>query len=313
MIFIIFSGTQSMEHIDFHISYRCVNKCIFCSSSDSIRKFKNHPLRYEQAIAILKEKRKQFKSVNFTGGEPTLLSFLPRLAQESKKLGYKIYVGTNGTGFADRDFCRKVAPFIDEICFSVHGYTSALHNFHTKNKASFANLNKALKNISAFPVTLLSNTVITKYNFPYLEEILSFLASKKIKQSLFSNLAPEGRGLDNYKKLATRLSDIKKRVPRLVKSANNDKIILRFFGIPACVLGDYATHSNDFFWDARLNIEQAGDNKKFFIEQEKTYFPNRSRIKTQKCKACFYKNICGGVFQAYYNIFKDKELQPLKK
>ena len=238
---------------------------------------------------------------------------MPTLDRETKKWGYKIYIGTNGAGFANRDFCRKVAPFIDEACFSVHGPTPALHNFHTKNKASFANLNKALQNISAFPVTLSSNTVITKYNFPHLEKIISFLASKKIKQSLFSNLAPEGRGLANYKKLAARLSDIKKKVPGLVNLANNDKIILRFFGLPACVLGDYATHSNDFFWDARLNIEQAGDDKRFFIKQEKAYFPSRGRIKTQKCRACFYKNICGGVFRAYYNIFQDQELQSVKK
>src|SRR3989338_7863801 len=190
-----------MDHIDFHISYRCINNCIFCSSSQSIDKFKNHPLTYEKVFRILKEKKQNFKSINFTGGEPSILRFLLRLVKQVKALGYKICLGTNGAGFVDKIFCSKIAPFIDEIRFSIHGHTKDLHNFHTKNIKSFDNLNRALENFSGTHVSLFSNTVITKYNFPYLQEILAYLALKKIKHALMSNVAPEGRGLENYEEL----------------------------------------------------------------------------------------------------------------
>lgn len=302
-----------ITHIDFHISYRCVNRCVFCSSADSIRKFKSHPLTYNRIAAVLRRKAKYFNSVNFTGGEPSLLKFLPALARKTRKLGYKVYVGSNGAGFADKDFCGKAAPFIDEICFSVHGHTARLHNFHTRNKNSFENLNKALDNLAQSRVRLLSNTVVTKYNFPYLKDILRFAVSKKIKQALISNLAPEGRGLDNYRNLVVRLKDIRKKVPQLVKIAQRERIALRFFGLPACILGNFAVHSNDFFWDARLNIEQDKKAGRFIIKEERAYFPERARIKVEKCKACFYEKICGGVFEEYYKIFKDGELRPVKK
>ena len=126
---------MKMEHIDFHISYRCVNKCIFCSSAGSIKKFKNHILNLEEIIKILKEKRKKgFKSVNFTGGEPTLHPQFVNLVKKAKELGYRIYVGTNGKMFENKDFCRKSAPFLDEICFSIHGHKAAYIIFIPKIK-----------------------------------------------------------------------------------------------------------------------------------------------------------------------------------
>ncbi|MDD4907710.1 MAG: radical SAM protein [Candidatus Omnitrophica bacterium] len=302
-----------MEHIDFHVSYTCVNNCIFCSSSDAIAAFKGHPLKYEQIINILKKKRKHFKSVNFTGGEPSLLEFLPALTKEAGRLGYKVYIGTNGAGFSDQEFCRKALPFINEICFSVHGDTAKLHDLHTGNKGSFKDLKKAMDNVSKAETPLFSNTVVTKYNFPHLKGILEFLISRKVKQALLSNLAPEGRGLENYKQLAVRLGDIRKTVSALVNLAKRGNMIIRFFGIPACVLGEHAAHSNDFFWDSRLNIEQARQKRKLFIRQEKAYFPARRRIKVAKCAECLYKDVCGGVFEAYYDMFKDAELEPVRK
>ena len=302
-----------MEHIDFHISYACVNKCIFCSSSEAMDKFKDRPLGYDKIIRLLKAKSKEYRSVNFTGGEPTLLSCFPRLAREAKNLGYQIYVGTNGAGFADKGFCRQSAPFIDKVCFSFHGHKSQLHDFHTGKKGSFDKLGKALNNLSAYPLYLMSNTVMTRFNFPQAKEILSFLGSKNIKQALFSNLAPEGKGLDNYKLLTSRLGDIRKSVPALVKLAKAKNMILRFFGVPACILREHAVNSNDFYWDGRLNIEQAARGGKIYIKEEKAFFPDRSRIKVGKCKGCFYRNICGGVFEAYYKNFGDEELEPVKK
>jgi len=259
-------------------------------------------------MQLLKEKRKTFKSIHLTGGEPTLYPQFPMLVKEVKKLGYQIAVGTNGGKFEDKDFCRKTAPFIDEVCFSVHGHNEKLHNLHTNNRNSFKNVIKAIDNLSAFPLHFMSNTVITKHNIQYLKKILSFIVSKKIKQSLLSNLAPEGNGLKNYQKLSVRLKEIEKIVPGLAGFSEDNNMILRFFGIPACILGEYAELSNDFFWDSRLNIEQGRDKKRIFIKEEPVFSPDRSRIKTEKCCNCIYKDICGGIFQEYYRLFNDSEL-----
>lgn len=303
-----------MEHIDFHISYRCPNKCIFCSAAGPIKRFKAHPLRIADIFAVLAEKRRQgFGSVNFTGGEPTLISSFPSLVKKTKSLGYRIYVGTNGGRFIEKDFCAETAPFLDEVCFSAHGHTAGLHNSLTKNNKSFERLQRAMDNLSKFAtVYFSSNTVITKYNFGSLEKILGFLIKKSVKRALFSNLAPEGRGLEDYDRLAVRLNDLKNSIPRLVKISDKAGIIIKFFGLPACVLNGSACYSNDFCWDARLNIEQDRD-KRFYLRAEACHFPDRGRSKTKRCRDCFYTGVCGGIFEEYLRRFGDGELRPFKR
>ncbi len=302
---------NNRAHLDFHISYTCLNKCLFCSSADSIEKFNNHPLKLEDILMVLeKKKKKGFKSVNFTGGEPTLFKKFPELVRETKNLGYRIYVGTGGGKFEKSEFVRKTAPFIDEVCFSFHGHNSSLHNFHTQNADSFERLEKAVRNLLKFPIRFSSNTVITKYNLPYLDKILEFLAKLGVEQSMLSNLAPEGRGLKNYSDLAVRLSDLRKKIPNLVKIAEKKNVILRFFGLPLCLLGEYASYSNDLHWDERINIEQAKKGNQFYLKEEKAKI-TRSRIKTEKCNSCSYNKICGGVFDKYYKMFGDGELTPI--
>ncbi len=300
-----------MEHIDFHISYNCLNRCVFCSSSDSIRKCGSHPLGLDDIINLLKKKKRLgFKSINFTGGEPSVFPNFLALARQTKKLGFRIYVGTNGGRFAEAGFCREAAPFLDEVCFSCHGHNAALHNRLAANKDAFPRLKKAVGNLSGFPVSFSSNTVVTKYNIDYLGDIINILASWGIKHILISNLAPEGRGLKNFDRIAVKLAQIKKEVPALVKLADSKKIIIRFFGIPACVLGDSACCSNDFCWDGRLNIEQ-GYNGKFFLKEEKCFLPMRGRIKTGRCGTCIYESVCGGIFKEYFKKFGDEELETL--
>jgi len=299
-----------MEHIDFHISYQCGNKCIFCSSSEAIKDFKNRPLKLEQIANILKAKKGKFKSVNFTGGEPTLYPNFLELIKTAKNYGYKIYVGSNGGKFSDKDFCKQAANSIDEVCFSFHGHKSALHNFHTKNKNSFKNIIKAADNFKDLPVRLYTNTVVTKYNINHLESILKLIAELGCaKQVLISNLAPEGKGLDGYDELAVRLGDFKKIVPVLAKISEKNGLVIKFFGFPACVLGKYAVHSNDFVWDERLNIEQIKDIGGYSIGESEGFSPTRGRIKTEKCENCFYGKICGGIFEKYYKKFGDKEIK----
>lgn len=113
------------EHIDFHVSYRCFNQCVFCSSANSIERFRNHPLKIEEIIKLLETKKeKGFSSVNFTGGEPTLYPSFNILVRETKRLGYRVYVGTNGGRFESKKFCLEVIPFLDEVYFSCHGHVS---------------------------------------------------------------------------------------------------------------------------------------------------------------------------------------------
>lgn len=303
-----------MNRLEFHISYRCVNKCSFCSEYDRMERFKKNPVSFNEIKKELILKRKAgFDFVNFTGGEPTVHPDFLGIIKFAKNLGYRIYVGTNGSMMAKKVFCEKAVPFLDEVSFSVHGHNAALHDNLSGRKGAFGDIVAAIDNVDKFGfANKFANIVVVKDNFESLEKILEFLGKRKFKQALFSNLAPEGMGLKRYADLSVRIGDWRKKVPKLAKISEKYNISLRFFGLPLCALGGYEFLSNDLFWDARLTTERADKSGAIGLVDVKSGAPDRNRVKTKACGGCSCGKICFGVFAEYVKNFGDKELKPFK-
>lgn len=308
--------SKIMERLEFHISYACLNNCIFCSERCQLERF---PGKFVSKTDIQKKLRqfslKGFNHISFTGGEPTLHPDFIEIAEFAKGLGYRTYVSSNGGLLSSRRFSRNALPYIDEISFSIHGHNSRIHNLHTGNAKSFSNLLSAIENIeeSSKDTFGLINIVITRYNFIYLNKIIDFVSYyKRVKHVLISNFAPEGSGSDNFRELVIPLSRIKEKIAEAVCLAQSKSIALRFFGLPMCILGNHQDFSNDAWWSPRATIEKWKTKNKIFLKTTFSYNPTRNRVKTHKCRQCARNNICGGIFERYYREFGDSELSPLK-
>lgn len=301
-----------MNRLEFHISYICVNTCSFCSEHDRMEEFKKSPVSLAEIKKVLVAKRKDgFDFVNFTGGEPTIHPDFPEIAAYAKKLGYRIYVGTNGCMFAKKEFCKHVAPFLDEISFSIHGHTASLHDALVGRKGAFHDIIAAVENISALGCKhIFANVVTVRDNFESAGDILDFLGERGFSQVLFSHLAPEGMGLARYKDLAVRIDAWRRKVPELAAIAEKYGMIVRFFGLPLCALGEYAHLSNDLFWDERTTVERTRTAGAPALVDVPGDAPDRNRVKTDRCAACTRGSMCFGVFDAYVKHFGDKELKP---
>ncbi|RJO64361.1 MAG: radical SAM protein [Candidatus Omnitrophota bacterium] len=306
------TGNRSKaKRLEFHISYKCVNNCIFCSEAGQLNKRNNHFVDFN----IIQNKLKYFAEkglnhITLTGGEPTFHPSFVEIIQSAKQLMYTVYCSSNGGLFSLKRFCDKTLFYVDEICFSLHGHSGTLHNLHTANRESFSRCMNALENIerSKGDIFLFINTVITKYNVSSLEKVIDLVSNfKKVKQILFSNFAPEGNGLANFKKLVVPLKEIKTAVPRLVEYANKKALIIRFFGLPLCVLKGYELYTNDFHWSPRITVEQRKSSKNIFLKETLSCYPTRNRIKIHVCESCSMSSNCGGIFKRYYLEFKDKE------
>lgn len=305
-------NAAKVERLEFHISYKCANSCIFCSEAGQLQKFKNRFVNFDS----IKNKLDYFASkgirhVTLTGGEPTLHPRFIEIIQTAKRLMYTVYCSSNGGLFSFKGFCDKAFFYVDEVCFSLHGHNGKLHNFHTSNCESFGKLMNALENVerSKSGVFLFINTVITRYNFASLEKIIDLASSfKKVKQILLSNFAPEGRGMANFKKLVVPLKEIQGAVPRLVEYAHKKALIIRFFGLPLCALKGYELYSNDAHWSPRITVEQWKGPKHTFLKETLSCYPTRNRIKLKICENCSQGSSCGGLFKKYFLEFQGREL-----
>ncbi|MBL7130736.1 MAG: radical SAM protein [Candidatus Omnitrophica bacterium] len=306
---------STLKRLEFHISYACPNNCLFCSERAQLNKFSEQFIEQEEIKQKLKQFSKNgFNHVSFTGGEPSLHPQFISLADFSKRLGYRTYVTTNGGLFRNKIFCRQASRYLDEICFSVHGHTPELHNFHTRNRDSFRRLKRGIENIESSPYNILgfANIVVTRHNFASLERIISFIGNyNKIKQVLISNFAPEGQGLYNFRDLVVPLGKFRRTIPQLVDASLKRKISPRFFGLPLCILKGYEDFSNDLHWSPRVTLERCRSKKRICLKKTLSYKPVRGRLKTVDCKYCQRKSVCGGLFGVYYKEFGAGELSPL--
>ncbi len=303
-----------MQRLEFHISYECSNSCCFCSENEQFSKIRKGFVPQKEVIDRLKDYRERgFNHVTFTGGEPTLHPDFLLILREAKYLGYTTYCTSNGVRLSSKVFAEKVFPFLDEICFSVHGFDAASHNFHTKNSRSFSRIRRALENACDLgnDSFVMVNTIVTPYNVKDLEKILSFVSGYRcVKHILFSVVAPEGKGSDNYSRLGVTLETMRKKIPVLVTAAQKKSLVLRFFGLPMCVLSSFYRFSNDAHWSARATIELSRNRDGEFFKVTRSYKPVRNRVKVYKCRACQAKNICGGIFKEYADRFGTEGLVP---
>lgn len=298
-----------MKRLEFHISYRCNHNCIFCSEYDRLNAHANHPLSLMQIKAILIDRRKKwFNHVNFTGGEPTLIPGFLELLRFTKKLGYTIYVGTNGTMFASEEFAKEALQYIDELSLSIHWFDAKSAEEQTGNKHHFdifdTSISKHIARHQQANNFFFANIVLNQKNYRDTVKILAYIKSSgyPVKQVLISNIAPEGLAEHDFAKLVFDLHEFQEYIPAIVNYCDSSWLTLRFFWLPTCILADeFASYANDAHWEWRNTIERFtdADGKVKLID---IYTPDNSRKRTfvEKCQSCKWKERpCTGIFAKY--------------
>ncbi len=300
-----------MKRLEFHISYICNHSCIFCSEYDRLEKYNKFPLTILQIKTILLDRRKKwYNHVNFTWWEPTIIPWFLDLLKFAKKVWYKIYVWSNWTMFASEEFSKESLNYIDELSLSIHWYDKKSCLEQTWNKNHFDNFKLIASNINNNKQNnfFFSNIVLNNYNYKDIINILKFIKESyfPVKQILISNIAPEWLADNNYANLVFDLVDFKTYITDIINFCNANNLILRFFWIPICILGEEnKQYSNDTHWEERHTIERFTDVNWKVVLQD-IYSPDNSRKRSfvDKCDDCkFRANPCTWFFKKYLDCY----------
>jgi len=309
----------AVKRLEFHMSYVCNQTCIFCSESVRMDTHVRSPLTLEEMVRVVLRKRKEgCEHITFVGGEPTVVPQFLDLLKVTKKLGYKTLLITNGGRMSQDKFALEALPLLDEMVISIHGHTSELHDTLVHEELSFKKINKLFGMLGRMKQKpfVITNTVVLKQNIAHVSDIVGYLSGvAAVDHILLSNIAPDGRALEHYLDQAIRLSELGKLAPRLSAAAVRGGKVLRYFGMPLCVLGEAWEDSNDLHWNPRTNVERAFIDGKAGLEDTWNYTPERMRYYPAKCGGCAWKSKekCVGVFQTYYEHFGDGDLSPVRE
>ncbi len=295
---------QVMERLELHLTYTCPERCVFCSEDHRMRQYKPFPVNWARAATVLRTHASRgITNIHVTGGEPTLHPQFVEVLALAKKLGMRTSVGTIGTMLAREDFAKRALPHLDEALFSLHGPNAEIHDALAGRAGSFDQVTRALTLASELKPGFGAyvNTVITRKNVDSLPETVALADSLGAQLIVVSNTTPEGAALDHYEDLAVpqaKLAEVLPTVPERAKTA-----VLRFFGVPMCLLGEHRMLSNDLHWDPRVTVEWASEPGKVVFDDFYNWKPDRKRTMLSPCDNCDLNRVCMGVYARYDELW----------
>jgi MoaA/NifB/PqqE/SkfB family radical SAM enzyme len=303
---------QVMKRLELHVTYSCPERCVFCSEDHRMAAFRSFPVTQKRVKAVLKKHRERgVNAVHFTGGEPTIHPQFVDLLKLAKALGMRTSVGTIGTMLAKPHFADIALPHLDEALFSLHGPTAEVHDALAGRQGSFEQVTQALRYAVDHKPGFMAavNSVVTPANVEFLPETAELAAELGAQLLVVSNTTPEGAALDRYDELAVSLEVLHRILPTVPPRVPG--MIVRFFGVPMCLLGEHRMLSNDLHWDPRVTSEWAREPGKAVFEDFYNWRPDRKRAHVPACGACSMKDLCTGVYEEYAARRPTEVLHPI--
>lgn len=127
------------------------------------------PIGFTQFKEILIDLRNEgrFRNLILSGAEVTTCADLEQYIRYAASLGWfkKIQIQTNGRKLADKAYVnRLIENGVNEFFISIHGLED-IHDRITACPVSFQETMAGICNLKAYPVNVITNTVLTRYNY----------------------------------------------------------------------------------------------------------------------------------------------------
>lgn len=162
----------------------------------------------------------------FTGGDPLERPDVFDIAEYAVKKGVRVSMTPSATPNVTKEAMQKAKDVgLSRWAFSIDGHSAEVHDHFRGTTGSFDLTMKAIQYLNELEMPLQINTVISKYNYDYLDEMAEMV--EKLNCVLWSvfMLVPTGRGKEKdmispaeHERVFRWLYDLSKRVPFDIKT-----------------------------------------------------------------------------------------------
>jgi len=280
------------------LDFACNQKCLFCCTSDDKDRYN---LGQTKKLIDRYVKEMGYKQVSFTGGEPTIINYLPDAIEYAKKAGANVKIQTNALILDDANYTKKlVNSGVDIALVSIHSYDPEINDKITKVKDSLKRSLKGIKNLLDNKIEVHIAYVITSLNKD-VKKFVEFINKKFPEINNFQFFIPwaRARGWEN-KKYVPRLKDIEKNLKNLFEYCTDKNINFTTRGIPLCYMQGFEDNSVE-------TKAIKNSSKPMIINDFKDMKPRHSfedsNSKEPQCEDCRKNEICGGTWNTYPELF----------
>lgn len=288
-----------MKAIEVLFGYGCNEKCSFCSQESSWRRLPGLPFSLV-AEQLYLAARDGYRSVCFTGGEPTLRADLPKLAALARRAGYRyVRVQTNGLRLAEESYARElVEAGATFFRVSIHGHLPELHDRLVRVPGALEKALRGARNAQALGAGVGVNLVINKENVRALPEACAALLDRGLSD--FVLIYPLYEGDMAVHERAMGLS--------MEEAASHARAAVRVFAergakppwllnFTPCALPELEPLLLSWSAHSALVTDEAGRPVDLYMAS------HDDRAKPASCSACAYSSECLGFKASYLSRF----------
>jgi len=204
----------------------CELKCLHCRAE---AQYHRHPLEltYEEGKKLVDDIYDMDNPMLvFTGGDPLMRPDVFDIADYAVKKGVRVSITPSATPNVTKQAMRKAKNVgLSRWAFSIDGHCAEVHDHFRGTSGSFDLTMNAIKYLHELEMPLQINTVISRYNVDYLEEMAQMVEDLDcVLWSVFF-LVPTGRGKESdmispaeHEKVLRWLYKLSKRVPFDIKT-----------------------------------------------------------------------------------------------
>lgn len=192
------------EIVNWHITEECNYKCYFCYFRNRSDKGVVKPrllLRIEEVCRVLDLLYASgVARVNFAGGEPSLVSELPKIIDHGYEIGLEMTMVSNSSGITTA-FLEKVSGKLSAIKLSIESASDSVERKMGRGFGSHVHsVLRAAELIKQHNIRLMINTVITSLN--YKEDLHDLLKTlQPVRWKVFRILPIDGQNLQEFPSL----------------------------------------------------------------------------------------------------------------
>ncbi|MFP4400777.1 MAG: radical SAM protein [Candidatus Woesearchaeota archaeon] len=286
------------------LDYRCNQKCLFCCTADD-----KDVLSYENAKGLVdKYMEMDYKQIAFSGGEPTLVDYLPKIIRYSRSKGARVKLQTNALLLSEKKYAQKIINSgINIALISVHSNNPITNDKITQVKNSLKRSLNGIKHLYDAGIEIHIAYVITKLNKDLID-FLKFIDKNFPKITNFQIFVPWAisRGWEN-RHLVPKFSEIEKNLKEAFEYCKKNKKNFVTRGIPLCHMMGYDDHSTET--RALKSNEKAMIVNDYKDDKPRHSF-EESNSKEPQCRLCSKYHICGGAWNTYPKIYPN-DLWPI--
>lgn len=273
--------------------YGCNSACTICMLSNVKGRLDTVDFAaFSRLVAALVADRR-YDSLILSGAEVTTFAELARYVRHAASFGHfkRIQLQTNGRRLVDRAYLAElVEAGVNEFFISVHG-PAAVHDAITRVPGSYAATMEGIANLAGWPVNIISNTVLTSFNYQSIAALMGMLSAAPVSEMHLWNFFPMDRS--DRGDLVVGMAGLVALFPEIAAAIGPSGKPLVLKGFPECLApGAPIFIDSDF----PLNIIQDD----FWSEFAKNGFGT-----------CVYKEVCAagecwGLSSAYLEKYGDE-------